>query len=124
MNTYFLKGTENTPTIDFNLDTGVLEISGKSQVDELEESWNFFNPLLDKLKLYSLAPKVSTAVHLKLETMDNVSHKYILDILEILENVRNTRVYWYNKTEDEDMQEAGQEFSDLIEIPFEFITLP
>jgi len=34
----------------------------------------------------------------------------------------NMTVQWFYHEDDEDMQEAGEEFSELVEIPFEFET--
>jgi hypothetical protein len=45
-----------------------------------------------------------------------------LDVLSALEEVKSIKVSWYFHDDDEDMEEAGQEFSELVEIPFEFKT--
>lgn len=42
-------------------------------------------------------------------------------MLYALEDINNVKVQWHFLEEDEDMEEAGQEFSELVEIPFEFI---
>ena len=41
-------------------------------------------------------------------------------MLYALEDIKGMKVEWYFHDEDEDMEEAGQEFSELVEIPFEF----
>jgi hypothetical protein len=45
-----------------------------------------------------------------------------LDVLSALEEIKGIKVSWYFHDDDEDMEEAGQEFSELVEIPFEFKT--
>ena len=35
----------------------------------------------------------------------------------------NVAINWYYEEEDEDMQEAGEDYSDLLDVPFEIIEL-
>ena len=44
------------------------------------------------------------------------------DILSKLESIPGMTVSWYFHEDDEDMEEAGTEFSELVEVPFEFKT--
>ena len=60
--------------------------------------------------------------HFKLEYFNTASSKLILDILSKLEEIDGTSVTWFFHEDDEDMEEAGEEFSDLVEVPFEFST--
>ena len=39
-----------------------------------------------------------------------------------LEKVKNTKIIWYYEDEDEDMEQAGREFAELVNVPFEFKT--
>jgi len=43
-------------------------------------------------------------------------------VLSALEDIKGMKILWYFHEDDEDMEEAGQEFSELVEIPFEFKT--
>ena len=70
-------------------------------------------------------PKKQTQVLNLLSNLNNfntASSKLILDILSKLEVIPGTTVTWYYHEDDEDMEEAGTEFSELVEIPFEFKT--
>ena len=64
----------------------------------------------------------TTTFVFKLEYFNTASSKLILDVLYALEDIKGIKVRWYFNEEDEDMEEAGQEFSELVEIPFEFVT--
>jgi hypothetical protein len=45
-----------------------------------------------------------------------------LDVLSKLEEIPGIKVNWYFHEDDEDMEEAGEEFSELVDIEFEFKT--
>lgn len=112
-----LEGTEDTPRIVLDKKNGVMEISGRSLP---EDSTEFFKPVLDWIEEYAKAPNPATDFVFKLEYFNTASSKLILDVLYALEDIKGVKVHWYFNEEDEDMEEAGQEFSELVEIPFEF----
>ena len=43
----------------------------------------------------------------------------ILDVLTALEDIEKITVHWYFYEDDEDMEEAGEEFSELVDVEFE-----
>lgn len=123
MKTLHIPGTEDTPNIVLDEDTNTLEISGRSIP---EDAVRFFQPILDWLQEYSETPKPQTNVVFRLEYFNTASSKLILDMLLMLEELHNNgsevNVSWYYMEDDEDMYEAGEEYSDLIEVPFELIS--
>ena len=114
-----LKGTEDTPTILLDKKNGIFEISGRSLP---EDSAEFYRPVLEWIKGYSSSPNPATEFVFKLEYFNTASSKLILDVLSALEDIPGMKINWYFHDDDEDMEEAGQEFSELVEIPFEFKT--
>jgi hypothetical protein len=114
-----LKGTEDTPTILLDKKNGIFEISGRSLP---EDSAEFYTPVIEWINAYASDPNSSTEFAIKLEYFNTASSKLILDVLSALEEVNGIKVFWYFHDDDEDMEEAGQEFSELVEIPFEFKT--
>ena len=119
MNTLRAEGTEDTPHIVLDKDRGVLEISGRSLP---EDSAGFYKPVLDWIEAYSKDPNADTTLIFKLEYFNTASAKLILDVLSAVEDISNMKIMWYYHEDDEDMEEAGQEFSELVAIPFEFKT--
>ena len=117
MNVLNLEGTEDTPKIILDKQNGTMEISGRSLP---EDSTEFYKPVLDWIEGYARNPNPSTVFVFKLEYFNTASSKLILDVLYALEDLPGIKVIWYFNEEDEDMEEAGQEFSELVEIPFEF----
>ena len=114
-----LEGTEDTPKIILDKGNGIFEISGRSLP---EDSAEFYQPVIDWLKEYGNDPNDKTIFVFKLEYFNTASSKLILDVLSALEEVENTTVEWYFHEDDEDMEEAGEEFSELVELDFEFKT--
>lgn len=114
-----LEGTEDTPKIIFDKKNGILEISGRSLP---EDSAKFYKPVLEWIEKYASEANPSTDFVFKLEYFNTTSSKLILDVLYALEDIKDMKIQWYFHEDDEDMEEAGQEFSELVEIPFEFKT--
>ena len=114
-----LEGTEDTPKIILDKKNGIFEISGRSLP---EDSAEFYKPVLEWLEAYAADPNPSTDFTLKLEYFNTSSSKLILDVLSALEDIKGMKIMWYFHEDDEDMEEAGEEFSELVEIPFEFKT--
>lgn len=109
--------TEDTPKIVLDKGNGVFEISGRSLP---EDSAEFYGPILEWLGTYSSDSNPTTQFVFKLEYFNTASSKLILDILSKLEDIEGTTILWYFHEDDEDMEEAGEEFSELVDVAFEF----
>lgn len=114
-----LEGTEDTPKILLDKSNGIFEISGRSLP---EDSAEFYQPIIQWLDDYASDPNPSTDFVFKLEYFNTASSKLILDVLSKLEEIPGIKVNWYFHEDDEDMEEAGEEFSELVDIDFEFKT--
>ena len=117
-----IEGSAKTPSIDFDSETGVLMLKGRSIP---ENSIEFYKPLNDWLEQYSVAPKSSTVVDVRLEYFNTSSSKCILDFFKRLEKVNSNgttvQVNWYFETDDEDMEEAGEDYEAIVGLPFKII---
>lgn len=124
MEMFSLEGSPKTPSVNFNAETGVLEIKGRSIP---ENSVEFYNPLNDWIDQYGAEPQSNTVVDIKLEYFNTSSSKCILDLFKRLERINgkstNVQVNWYFETEDEDMCEAGEDYEAIIELPFSIIEI-
>ena len=112
-----LEGTEDTPKILLDKSNGIFEISGRSLP---EDSAEFYQPVLDWIKEYASVALPETTFVFKLEYFNTASSKLILDVLTALEEIPGVKIHWYFYEDDEDMEEAGEEFSELVDIEFEF----
>lgn len=122
MNAYYLESTPKTPKLDLNPDADTFLISGRSIP---ENSIEFYRPLLDWLDAYVQNPLDSTVLEVKLEYFNTSSSKCLVEIFRKLEKIsdngKSIFVNWYFDEEDEDMQESGEDFKEIIKIPFKLV---
>lgn len=116
MDSLKLPETNETPAINLESKAGSFLISGRSIIDD---PTSFYKPIINWVKEYSLAPNSTTEFSFKFEYLNTESAKSILDILTVLENIPGAKVLWYFREEDEDMEEIGEELSELVRLPFE-----
>jgi hypothetical protein len=118
-----IKGTEDTPNVILDASENMMEISGRSLPEDVS---SFYGPILTWLVEYAKNPNPKTVFNFKLVYFNTASSKLILDILMKLEEMvkkgNDILVKWYYPEDDEDMQEAGSEYADIVEVPFEQIS--
>ena len=119
METLKIAKTDDTPGITLDKALGTFEISGRSLP---EDAVDFFEPAFVWLRAYAKAPNPATAFVFKLEYLNTASSKIVQDLLSLLEQIKGVKIVWYYAEDDEDMEDAGHEFSELVEIPFEYKT--
>lgn len=122
MENLFIEGTLRTPSILLEADKGKLEFSGRSIP---ENSIEFYRPVVEWVEKYLEQPNERTTILIKLEYFNTSSSKSLYEIFKKFEGVfksgRNVLVRWFYEQEDEDMQESGEDFRDILKIPFELI---
>lgn len=118
---YFRVATINTPEVNFDPENGFISICGKSTTVNSAE---FYKNFLEELKS---GREFTGDIHLDLglEFFNTSSAKCIYDILRELK-VRENRgnkisINWFYDLYDKDMLEMGQDFSELVEIDFQFL---
>jgi SiaC family regulatory phosphoprotein len=121
MENLIIKPGIKTPDINFNCETGDLELKGKSIP---ENSIEFYRPVYEWLDNYAANPKAKTKIIVQLEYFNTSSSKCLLDIFRKLEAINNTSksevsVVWLYEEEDEDMMEAGDDYKTIVKLPFE-----
>jgi hypothetical protein len=117
MKPLLIEATDETARIILDKEQGIFEITGRSLP---EDSAEFFGPVLKWVKEYKENPNPVTDIVFKLDYFNTASSKFIQDILAQLENVEGVKVSWFYFEDDESMEEAGNEFSEFVQIPFEF----
>ncbi len=118
-----IKGTDDTPDIILDKDNDIFEISGRSLPEDVT---TFYEPILNWLDDYAEEANGKTVFAFKLVYFNTASSKLILDILmkleEMHENGKEILIKWYFPEDDEDMEEAGEEYADIVDIPFEQVS--
>ena len=125
MDIFHLDAKQNTPFVHFDAQLGVMEMKGRSTP---ENSVEFYSPILDWLDHYCKNPAEQTVVNVRYEYFNTSSSKCILDVFKKLSKLhkegKTVKVNWYYEEEDEDMQEAGEDYSDILGIPFDILEIP
>ncbi|GAB4112588.1 MAG: DUF1987 domain-containing protein [Thermoflexibacter sp.] len=116
MENFYLEETSKTPKLSFDRKTGKFLMSGRSIP---ENSIEFYRPLFEWLDDYVKSPSDKTIFDIKLEYFNTSSSKCLVEIFRRLERIDNNSVVinWFYEEDDEDMQESGEDFKEIIDIP-------
>jgi len=126
METITIPGTAKTPTVEMNVESGIIEIKGRSIP---ENSIDFYRPVVEWLDNYANSPASETKVNIQLEYFNTSSSKCILDVFKKLEQVfkkngeKGVVINWFYEEDDEDMLEAGEDYQSILKIPFKMIEI-
>lgn len=117
------KSKELLPGILLDRESGEFKIFGKScPVDAFE----FYNPIFIWLDEYLLNPLKSTVLDLKLSYFNTVSAKFLLRIMTKMEKLsslgNDVKIRWFYNEDDDEMEEAGEEFENILKVNFELIS--
>jgi hypothetical protein len=127
MEAFRIAQTDDSPEVILDREANQFRISGKSLPEDVVD---FYQPVLDWLNQYSRSPNAATEFVFKLIYFNTASSKLIMDLLMIFENMveegHDVKVRWMSLASDEDMQEAGKEYEEMMDVPFvhETYTLP
>ena len=116
-----IEASSKTPQIRANFAEGKVEISGRSIP---ENSIDFYKPLLDALSQFAENPVSKAELIVYLDYFNTSSSKCLLDVFKCFEQVHgknnNTVIVWKYDEDDEDMQEAGEDYESILNVPFRF----
>jgi hypothetical protein len=114
-----IEGATKTPEISFDNQTGVLSIKGMSYPEFGKE---FYTPVLQWLDEYVQNPQSHTTVNIQFKYFNTSSAKSILALLQKLNEIRSNghqvTVNWYYEKNDEQMIQDGENYSVLLDFPF------
>jgi hypothetical protein len=112
----------NTPGIEFNPETGVMKIEGRSIP---ENPGDFYDPLIEWLEEYFNNPVENTRFDMNLEYVNSGSSKYLLGIFRILKKKHDEgkpcAINWYYEEDDEAIYSLGEHYRNTVKIPFNLI---
>ncbi len=118
-----IEGTEDSPQAILDSEANVMELSGRSLPEDVI---TFYEPVMNWIEEYFKNPLDNTVFNFKLTYFNTASSKVILDILtrfeEMIEKGHPVLVRWHYDDEDEDMREAGEEYADMVDVPFEMVS--
>ncbi len=131
MDSLIIEATEDSPRIMFDTVSNRFIISGESRP---ENAGKFYTPVINWIVNYEetlYARKHETTddsalvFAFKLDYFNSTSAKYIMDILLIIKKLVDLgykiNIEWHYDKRDDDMLDAGNEFSDTAGLKFDFI---
>jgi len=122
MDNLLVEATETTPRVEFNKTKNIFKIEGKSLPEDVK---NFYSPIIQWFDAYTLQPNPETNLYIYLEYFNTSSSKMILLLLNKIREIQKkgfqVLVTWSYPLHDAEIEEAGEEFAELLNIPFEFI---
>lgn len=124
MNVIQYKADGLKPGIILNTRENKFEIYGKSCPENVVE---FYQPVMDWLDEYKEHALEKTIFEFRLQYYNTASSKVLFIIMQKLEAVyesgKDVLIKWIYPEDDEALEEAGEEYDDLIDVPFELIPI-
>lgn len=114
-----MQATESTPAVNFDPESGLLSIRGRSIP---ENALKFYYPIIDWVNEYVKSPSPTTRLDLYLEYLNSISQKMMLELFQAAMKLhrenKNVEVNWFYDEEDDTMREEGRVFSNRFELEF------
>jgi hypothetical protein len=124
MEKIYIQATDYTPFIYFDPAEGLIELKGNSNP---ANSNSFYQKIIKKLEEYATTGSQGLTANLSFLYFNTSSTKCIFSVLKKLRSMqasgRCVTINWYYKEEDEEMMEVGKDFSDILHLEFNFITI-
>ncbi|MDX9845780.1 MAG: DUF1987 domain-containing protein [Tenuifilaceae bacterium] len=122
MRVFQVEATEITPKVILNKGTSKFLLQGKCLPEDVKR---FFTPVIEWFDEYIKDPNPETNFTLDFDYFNTASSKMILILLSKIRDIqkqgRVVQVTWKYPKYDVELEEAGEEFSDLLGIPFNFV---
>ena len=110
MEDLFIKGTASVPMVSFKTN-GEIKLEGRALV---EDAFKFFQPLITWAKEFN---GEELNIEVNLEYFNTSVSKQLLDLFRIFDGNPNSRVInvkWRYEEGDDEMQESGEIYEDLL----------
>ena len=115
-------GTDDKPSINFDPETGILEIAGRS----LPENANsFYDPLEMWIEEYVKSPAPSTRFIFRLDYFNSSSASKLVKLMIYLEEIpadtHTVVIEWHYSKYDDMIHSRGEELQSIVEVSFQFV---
>lgn len=121
MEKFLIEGQDFIPHIAFDPDSGELEIGGNSFH---EDTNGFYQPALNWLKRYIAETYQPTTFSFRMSYFNTTTSKLFLQIVRLLEEYKGkVTINWYYASDDDDMQEDGENLKADTDLEFHLIAI-
>lgn len=112
--------TLRTAGVSFDTTTNVLDISGISIPENADA---FFQPMYDWLDEIVKVHKGAITVRINLTYFNTSSVRHLLIVIKsLIAAYRDSlKVLWVYEPDDEEIRERGEQLSEVVKFPFEFL---
>lgn len=118
MESLILQAKEDTPAIVLDKEANKFTFTGVSLPEDVKE---FYAPVMSWIDAYFASPNPDTKFEFKMTYFNTASSKIILDIMyklkDAIDEGHTVTIEWGFFEDDEEMQEAGEDFAEIVEIP-------
>lgn len=117
-----IKARNIYPAVILDKEKNIFELSGRSLPEDVDA---FYIPIVNWLQKYIENPNDYTEFVFKFDYYNSSTARKIIDILLLLEQIltkfpeKKVKVIWYYEDGDEVMMDNGEDFQNVIKIPFE-----
>ncbi len=123
LNSLVIGQTLKTPSVRFDPEEGSLIIKGRSIS---EDSFKFYNPLIEWVDEYKKTPNDVTKVSIQLEYFNSSSAKRLYSFLKrvtmLSDASHKVEILWHFDKDDEDMINTGKDFETLLSFPVKLVS--
>jgi len=121
LNPLIIEKTHNTLNVVLDKENNKFFFEGRSVT---ENAVDFFKPITDWLYEYKKEPLDETIVNVDIEYYNTSTSMLLLDILNLFDKINKSgkfvKIIWNYLEEDFDILEAGEDYSSILNLPFEF----
>ncbi len=118
MEKLFIEKSSSTPEINFDPLSGICYIAGVSMPEDVKLT---YTPMLNWLNEFGKSEHNTINFNFKFIYFNTASSKIILDILLLLDGLsklnKKVTINWHYKEIDLDMEEAVEDYADMISLP-------
>ncbi|MFO7842664.1 MAG: DUF1987 domain-containing protein [Bacteroidales bacterium] len=122
MDPLIIGASEERPGINFDPQRNKFLIFGKSFPEEAKK---FYEPVILWLEDYTKNPNKETNFEIRLDYYNSSTSTVLLEIFQLLNRLytkgHDVKISWHYLEIDDDMLDAGKEYSEMTDVPFEFI---
>ncbi len=120
---FYIEGSDYIPEVDFNAETGVLNISGESYH---EYTLEFFEPIFEWLKRFTAEGGKKIELNFRMSYFNTSSSRRFLEIMNLLEDYHYSKggevvINWHYEKNDLDMLESGEEYAEDVRLEFNLL---